>query len=286
MPFFLFLFLTLFLSSLSSETYILQNSYYPDKPSGELRLNYYYDRTGRWVKFSDWIPNWQKKFQPLFLEDYYLLYGLKMGYNVPEIKESIYFLYMALSMRFRHPRDSLCKIRTEEEFHKYRLLMFMEIHLLLTRMYLRLGSLYDKNHLYFHDLDVADDLEVSFLIARTYYNEALRFWKEAVKYAEQASRYIFTLDLGTIESHRHEIVTKKLDFERIIKRHLNRVETKLEIIAQFLEKEGRPRPVKTKMLDEARQMYDSEFTPEPLKLPELNPHWKEEPFFEDDGETR
>ncbi|MCS7204995.1 MAG: hypothetical protein NZ853_04810 [Leptospiraceae bacterium] len=276
------LFFLIITNELSSETYGLKDPYYPQHPSGELRLNYYYDRSGRWVKFSDWIPNHQKKFQPLFLEDFYLLYGLKIGYNVPELKEAIYYLYLALSSKFRHPRNALCKIQNEEEYHKYRLLMFMEIHLLLTRMYLRLGSLYDKRHLYFHDLDVADDLEVSFLIARTYYNEALKFWQKAKEYAENASAYVFTLDLGLIETHRYEIIHKQLDFERIIKRHLNRVETKLEIIAQFLNQEGRPRPIKQKMLDEVKGMYDQDFSYEPLTEPTLNPHWKEEPFFPDE----
>ncbi|GIX41211.1 MAG: hypothetical protein KatS3mg129_0944 [Leptospiraceae bacterium] len=269
----------IFICSLYSETATLKDPYYPQYPTGELRLNYYYDRTGKWVKFSDWIPFKQKKFKPMFLEDYYLYFGLKMGYNISELKENIYFLYLALNSKFRHPRNSLCKIKTEEEYHKYRLLMFMEIHLLIMRMYLRLGSLYDKRHLYFHDLDVADDLEVSFLIARTYYNESLKYWFKAKNYAIQASQYPFTLDLGNIESHRFEIYQNELDYERIIKRHLNRIETKLEIIAQFLNQEGRPRPVKEKMLDDIKQMYDENFTPDPLDEPKLNPHWNEKPFF-------
>ncbi len=275
-----FLLLVIFISlNLFSESMTLKDPYYPQHPTGELRLNYYYDRTGRWVKFSDWIPYKQKKFQPMFFEDYYLMYGLKIGYNVPELKENIYFLYMALSSKFRHPRNSLCKIQTEEEFHKYRLIMFMEVHLLIMRMYLRLGSLYDKRHLYFHDLDVADDLEVSFLIARTYYNEALKYWNIAKEYAKKASQYPFTLDLGTIESHRHDIINQDLDFERIIKRHLNRVETKLELVAQFLNQEGRPRPVKQKMLEDIKNMYDDNFTSDPFSEPVLNPHWNETPLF-------
>ena len=142
----------------------LPDPYYPQKPEGELRLNYYYDRTGRWVKFSDWIPFQQKKYSPRFFEDYYELYGLSQGYRVAQLKENIYFLFLAQSAPFRHPRNSLCKIETEEQFHKYRNLMFMQAHLMIMRMYLRLGSLFDKRHLYFHDLDFADDLEISFLI--------------------------------------------------------------------------------------------------------------------------
>jgi hypothetical protein len=280
-----FLILLLLLNQLFAESSTLKDPYYPQQPTGELRLNYYYDRSGKWVKFSDWIPFKQKKFQPMFLEDYYLLYGLKMGYNVSEVKENIYFLYSALNSKFRHPRNALCKIQTEQEFHKYRLLMFMEINLIIMRMYLRLGSLYDKRHLYFHDLDVADDLEVSFLIARTYYNESLKYWQLAKDYAQKASIYPFTLDLGNIESHRHEIYTNELDFERIIKRHLNRIETKLEIVAQFLNQEGRPRPVKQKMLEDIKKLYDKDFSVDPLNEPSLNPHWNEKPLFPNDSDT-
>ncbi len=281
---FLFIFI-LSTINIYSQSLTLKDPYYPQYPSGELRLNYYYDRSGQWVKFSDWIPYKQKKFQPMFLEDYYLLFGLKMGYNVSDLKENIYFLYSGLSSKFRHPGKSLCKIQTEEEYHKYRLLMFMEIHLILMRMYLRLGSLYDKRHLYFHDLDVADDLEVSFLIARTYYNESLKYWEKAKEYAKKASVYTFTLDLGLIETHRHEIVNLDLDYERIIKRHLNRIETKLEIIAKFLNKEGRPRPVKKEMLEDIKKIFDDTFTTDPLEEPLLNPHWNEKPLFQDDLNT-
>lgn len=265
----------------------LEDPYYPQKPHGELKLNYYYDRTGRWVKFSDWIPFLQKKFQPLFFEDYYRLYGLPIGYNTAEIKENIYFLYAARAVKFRHPRNSLCKIETEEQFHKYRLLMFMQVNLLIMRNYLRLGSLYDKRHLYFHDLDVADDLEVSFLIARTYYKEAEKYWKLARQYAHEADRHRFEIDLPQIESTRFKIVTGELDFRRIIDRHLVRVESKLGVVADFLEEEGRPRPVKEKMLEDVKSVYDDGFTSEPLAEPVLNPHWNETPLFrdEEDGQA-
>lgn len=259
----------------------LPDPYYPQQPKGELRLNYYYDRTGQWVKFSDWIPFKQKKYVPVFFEDFYSLYGLPPAYRPSDVKESIFFLYASLGSKFRHPRGSLCKIETEEQFHKYRLLMFMETNLLIMRMYLRLGSLYDKRVLYFHDLDVADDLEVSFLIARTYYTEAQKYWQEAKKYAGLAHAYPFELDLPTIETHRFEIVNGKLDFERIIDRHLVRIEAKLDTTAAFLDEHGRPRPVKEKMLEDVSRIYDDKFPADPLEKPVLNPHWNEKPLFND-----
>ena len=267
----------------SARTRGLPDPYYPQKPKGELRLNYYYDRSGKWVKFSDWIPFQQRKYSPRFFEDFYQLYGLPPNYKTAEVKEGIYYLYQALSHRFRHPEKALCTITTEAEYHKYRLLMTMKVNLLIMRMYMRLGSLYDKRHLYFHDLDVADDLEISFLIGRTYYKEAYIYWNRAKKLALQADRYPFELDLPTIESDRYEIAKGRLNFERIIGLHLERLEAKLGIAGEFLKQEGRPRPVKKKMHEDIEQMYDDSFKPDPLDPPVLNPEWNEKPLFPKDA---
>jgi len=259
----------------------LPDPYYPQQPQGELRLNYYYDRTGRWVKFSDWIPFKQHKYEPRFLEDFYHLYGLGHSYNVSELKESIYWLTQSLTHRFRHPRHALCSIRNEAEYHKYRNLMFMHINMLIMRMYLRLGSLYDKRHLYFHDLDFADDLEISFLIAATYYREARPYWKAAQRYAKVASEYTFHLDLPGLESEMHLIQTRKTDYDRIIDLHEERLKQKQIMTTTFLNREGRPRPVKTAIQRDLEKMYDEKFRPDPLGPPVLDPEWKEEPLFPD-----
>ncbi len=257
----------------------LPDPYYPQQPQGELRLNYYYDRTGRWVKFSDWIPFKQNKYEPRFLEDFYRLSGLPHHYNVAETKLAIYWLVQGMTHRFRHPREALCKIETETQYHKYRLLMFMHLNLRVMRMFLRLGSLYDKRHLYFHDLDMADDLEVSFLVARTYYKEARKYWEQARKYSAEAGEYRFDLDLPTIESERFLINNGKLDYDRIIYLHLQRVEGRLGMTTTFLDQEGRPRPVKTAIQKDIEQMYDNTFDPAPLGPPVLEPQWKEQPLF-------
>ena len=144
---------------------------------------------------------------------------------------------------------------------------------------MRLASLYDKRHLYFHDLDFADDLEVSFLVARTYYREARKYWKKAVGYARESQEYPFLLDLPQIESERHQIMRRELRYDRIIGLHLERVESKLRLSGRFLDKEGRPRPVKLRMQKDIEKMYDRGFTPEPLNAPVLDPEWKQKPLF-------
>ena len=259
----------------------LPDPYYPQKPTGELKLNYYYDRTGRWVKFSDWIPFQRRKFTPRHLEDVYILYGgLPPSYQSHDIKERIYYLGRSLSYPFRHPSLSFCKIENEDQYHKYRLLLYMNIHKLIMRSFLRLGSQYDKRHLYFHDLDFADDLEISFLVARSYYRQALPFWESTVRYAKEAHQYPFELDLPTIESERFRIIKGELDFGRIIQRHLNRIEAKLAAVKEFLDREGRPRPVKKSIQKDIESLYEvPDFKPSPLGKPVLDPEWKEKPLF-------
>jgi hypothetical protein len=191
---------------------------------------------------------------------------------------------MSLDAKFRHPRNSLTQIKTPEEFHKYRLLLQMHTYLLIMRMHLRLGSMYDKRHLYFHDLDVADDLEISFLIAKTYYSESRKYWEKARELAHKAHEYPFEMDLGTMETERFEIVTGVLDYDRIIDLHTARVEAKLEHITAFLDTEGRPRPVKTAIQKDLEKMYDESFTAEPLGAPEMKPLLNEKPMHPDNDE--
>lgn len=243
--------------------------YYPDEPRSQLKLNYYYDRTGRWVKFSDWIPYRRRMTEPVFFEDFYQIYSLAPHYGVQEVQESIYYLTMALSARFRHPGRALCAIKTEAEYAKYRHLMFMQTNLLIMRMFLRLGSLYDKRHLYFHDFDVADDLSVSFKVARAYYEQARPFWEAAQKHALGASEYPFELDLPGLESERFRIAGKKTDFGRIIDTHIARVDAKSKAVEAFLAQEGSPRPVKQRMQNDIADFY-KEGPASPLEPPALN----------------
>jgi hypothetical protein len=201
----------------------------------DLDYNYDYEKNGPYMKFSDWIPYRLHKWEPRNLEDFYELAGLKQHYGENELRRNIYFYKISLQKKFRHPQRALCKIESEEEYYKYRNLLFMHLNLRIMRSYLRLGSLYDKRHLYFYNLDFAEDLEKSFQIAEGFYREAIPYWEKAREYADRANEVPYELDLGTLETERFEIVTGKLDFGWIIENHLDRVEKKQKLIAQELE---------------------------------------------------
>jgi hypothetical protein len=172
----------------------------------------------KYVPFSDYIPRIRLHYQtvPHYLEDYYLLYGLKEYYNEDTLRKNIERLKTALRSRFRHPFMALVKVESEREYLKYRNLMFMHINLLIMRSYLSIASRYDKRRIYFYSKDFAKDIADSLGIADKHYEEALPYWNEAREYARKASRIGITTDLGFIESERYSIITGELDFGKII----------------------------------------------------------------------
>lgn len=200
----------------------------------QLRLDYYYDQSEMYTKFSDWIPKRLHQWHPQSVEDFFLLYSLRMIYGEEELRRNLFFLKIALQQRFRHPSLALCKIETKEEYHKYRLLIFMHLNLKIMRSYLRIGSLYDKRHLYFYNLDFADELKTSFSVAEGFYKEAIPYWQKAREYARKASVYSFELDMGALESIRYEIMTKDIDYDAYIGKHLMRVREKQKAVDDFL----------------------------------------------------
>lgn len=208
--------------------------------SAQLRLDYYYDQSEMYTKFSDWIPKRLHQWNPQNVEDFFLLYSLRMIYGEEELRRNIFFLKIALEKRFRHPSQALCKIETKEQYHKYRLLIFMHLNLKIMRSYLRIGSLYDKRHLYFYNLDFADELKESFAVAEGFYKEAIPYWQKAKEYALKAGVYNFELDMGSLESIRYEISTGEIDFNKYIGEHLARVREKQNAVNDFLAQMNKP----------------------------------------------
>lgn len=202
----------------------------------DIDYNYEYQKNGPYTKFSDWVPYKLHKWEPKYLEDFYELYNLKQHYNDNEIRKNIYWLKISLGKRFRHPKHSLCETKTEQEYYKYRNLMFMHINIQIMRSYMRLGSKFDKRHVYFYNLDFAHELKESFNVAEAFYKEALPYWEKAKEYADKANEVPVDLDLGTIETERYEIVTGKLDFGHIIENHLDRLDGKKKIVSEYLTK--------------------------------------------------
>jgi hypothetical protein len=181
----------------------------------------YFSKKGekdRHVPFSDYIPRIRLHYQtvPHYLEDYYLLYGMKQHYNENSLRKNIERLKTALQCKFRHPSMALVKVESDQEYLKYRTLMFMHINMLIMRNYLTIASRYDKRKVYFYNWDYAKEIGESLDTAEKFYAEALPYWDAVKDYAQKASVIKITTDLGFIETERKRIITGDIDFSKII----------------------------------------------------------------------
>ena len=196
----------------------------------------YFSEKNEYVPFSDYIPKVRMHYYtvPHSLEDYYLLFGMKLYYNENSLRKNIDMLKAGLNSKFRHPSEALVTVDTEEEYLKYRKLMFMHINLMIMRNYLKIGARYDKRNIKFYDATFAKDINDSLDIARKMYQEAIPYWEEAKKHANESSRIKITTKLSNIESERFKIITGDLDFKKIINVHITGVNKKQEKLKNFI----------------------------------------------------
>ncbi len=203
----------------------------------------YFQKDGekeKYVPFSDYIPRVRKHYKtvPHYLEDYYQLYGMKQYYNENSLRMNIARLKAALNSRFRHPSQALVKVETSREYYKYRNLMYMHINLLIMRNYLKIATRYDKQKLYFYNMDYAKEISESLDIAESIYREAIPYWEKAKKHADTASTVKITTDLGNMETERYRIIHGDLDFQKIIDDHLARLNKKKNRLDEYMQNNG------------------------------------------------
>jgi len=196
----------------------------------------YFSEKDEYVPFSDYIPKVKMHYYtvPHHLEDFYLLFGMKLYFNENSLRKNIEMLKTALNTKFRHPSETLVPVDTEDEYLKYRKLMYMHINLMIMRNYLKIGSKYDKKNIKFYDATFAKDISDSLDIARNFYQEAIPYWEEAKKYAAESSRIKITTKLSNIETERYRIITGDLDFNRIINNHITAVNKKQEKLKNYI----------------------------------------------------
>lgn len=194
----------------------------------DYQYQYFKEEKDEFVPFSDYIPRIRMHYRvvPHYVEDFYELYGMKLYYDENSLRKNIDRLKIALTCKFRHPSQALVKVETEEEYYKYRNLMFMHINMLIMRNYLKIATRYDKKRIYFYDIDFAKDLQESLKIAEQMYKKALPYWNEAKKHAEIASTVRLTTNLSHIETQRVKIIRGEIDFVKIINNHITRVNQK------------------------------------------------------------
>ncbi len=206
-----------------------------DLPAEDYQYQYFSERD-EYVPFSDYIPKIRMHYDtvPHHLEDYYLLFGMKLYYNENSLRKNIEMLKIALNCKFRHPSKALVEVDTEDEYLKYRKLMFMHINIMIMRNYLKIGSRYDKKNIKFHDATFAKDIYDSLEIAKKMYEEAIPYWEEAKRHAGDSSKIKITTRMSNIESERYRINRGELDFKKIIDYHITGVNKKQEKLKDFI----------------------------------------------------
>lgn len=214
----------------------LITAFSPDLRGEDYQYQYFTEEKDKYVPFSDYIPRirMHQNTHPHFLEDYYHLYGMKLYYNENSLRKNIEMLRRGLNSKFRHPSNAIVKVETEQEYLKYRKLMFMHMNILIMRNYMRIGVRYDMQKIYFYNAEYAEEISESLKIAEQFYKDALPYWREAKKHAAEASKIRLTTKLSNIESERYSIISGELDFEKIINRHIRDIALKQAKLQNYL----------------------------------------------------
>lgn len=194
----------------------------------DYQYQYFNKEKDKYVPFSDYIPKVRLHYKtvPHYLEDFYELYGMKQHYDENSLRKNIQRMKTALNSRFRHPSQALVKVETEEEYLKYRRLMFMHLNILILRNYMRIASKYDMQKINFYSAEFAKEIRESLDMAEGFYRQAMPYWEIARKYALDASRIKITTDLGFMESERFSIISGNLSYRKIIDDHIKRIGSK------------------------------------------------------------
>lgn len=171
-----------------------------------------------------------------FKEDWYKLYHIHYQQYPDDCIENIYWLEKAAAADFCNPLFANAGITTEKQWEKYRYLFQMHINLKLIEQHLRLGRIYDKKAAYFYDAPWKEEYLRNLEKCLSCYNAGLYYWQEAKNWAEKANVREFTFLSITAkqnwEDERERIKTGELNYEKILRREINRVEkVRAEILA-------------------------------------------------------
>ncbi len=167
-----------------------------------------------------------------YKEDYYKLYHIQYAQTSDDCLENIYWLEKAVEAPFANPLYAMAKIKTEEEWEKYRYMFMMHLNLKLVEQHLRLGRIYDKQVAYFYDAPWKDEYLRNLEKAKSFYQAGYYYWEEAKLWAEKASttnfNFLWITDQQSWEDERNRIVTEELDYKKTLDREIKRVDEVIE----------------------------------------------------------
>ena len=171
-----------------------------------------------------------------YAEEFYL-YVMNLYQVNPSLERNIRFMQWALKAPFDNPVRSLAIIETENDFKRYKTLFKLHVNLLIIDSYLQLARRFDKEHIYFFNLWYAEELKESFTIARYYYETALVYWDEVKRFTELASEKPGSISIDHWEDDLWFIQEGELDYKTIIDEHLYKLDTKLQVVENYLSEQ-------------------------------------------------
>lgn len=162
-----------------------------------------------------------------YLEGFYSLY-VENFYQYPkDVNRNIYYLKSSLQADFRNPLYAIAKIENKIQWEKYRYLMYMHINLKLVDSFLQLAKGLDKREAYFYNAPWKEYNIKSLNEAELYYMEAKIHWVDALEWSSKAAddefMFLYIEDIITFEDESQMIQTGELDYNKIIDKHLKRL---------------------------------------------------------------
>ena len=175
-----------------------------------------------------------------YKEDWYKLFHVHYQQYPDDCIENIYWLEKAAEADFCNPLYTGIDFKSEKEWEKYRYLFQMHINLKLIEQHLRLGRTYDKKEIKFYDAPFKDLYLENLEKALTCYKAGLYYWDEALLWAEKANtssfNFLFITDRQYWEDERERIKTGDLDYGKMLRREISRVENNIKQLNTMDEK--------------------------------------------------
>ncbi|MGP1586788.1 MAG: hypothetical protein ACTTHG_00410 [Treponemataceae bacterium] len=184
---------------------------------------------------ASFVPQLVFAYTATYKEQFYKLYHVHYQQYPDDCIENIYWLEKAARADFCNPQYAMAKIKTKDEWERYRYLFSMHINLKLIEQHVRLGRTWDKNVAYFYDAPWKEEYLRDLEKAETCYKAGLYYWQEAKLWAEKAGlkkfQFMNLKEIQNWEDEQYRIQNKMLDYEKILQREINRIE---KVKADFL----------------------------------------------------
>ncbi len=168
-------------------------------------------------------------YQPLhqkihYKEDFFRLYNQWLYSELDSVSRNIFFLELAYSVPFDHPIKALTPITNDVQYERYRNLLMTHICTLLTQEYINYGYMYMKEHIYFFNSDFKDEYLEGYDIAEFYFNQAKKYWDQAIQYGQAADNINgFRTDLEAMEDEIYRMKTGNLNYYKVIDNLMMRI---------------------------------------------------------------